>query len=66
MSERTFGVVRTRAHSTQDSATLEVLELGSAKQGQLGSGIILYFNMEEKPSLLRGEGEANSDSRASG
>lgn len=66
MTERTFGVLRTRAHSTQDSATLEVLDLESAKQGQLGSGIILYFNMEEKPSLLRGEGEADSDSPASG
>lgn len=33
MREGTFGILRTRAHSTRDSATLEVLDLESAKQG---------------------------------
>lgn len=40
-------------------------ECWTRDRGQLGSGMIIHFSIEEKPFLPRGEGEAASDSPAS-
>lgn len=63
MSERASRCLEDKGSFHTASATLEVLDLDG---GQQGSGIMIHLNMEEKPSLPRGEGEADSDAPASG